>query len=366
MPNEIKLYGVIGEDCRAADIKRQLDAMDQSQPLVVRIHSEGGVVTDGLALYDAFKAYAGPKRAIIESAAFSIASHIAMAFDDVQITENGYLMIHNPHMEVAGDNAAHTQAAEVLTMLKASMVTAYTGKTGKSEQEITSVMNAETWINAKTALANGYVNSIAPARNAPMLAVAKVKNMPQGVLRSLCGEPSEAGDKREPTKGKSMSESQTPVAASISEIEAAFPRAKAEFVLKCVKRQLPMASVLSEALAAMDEENQSLKAQLAKAMEPPVEPPADPSAMEVEVEDDEMMAKAKAMDDEEVAAKAKARSGVKPIAKSARSAPSASVQWNNAIDSCLPKCGGNKVRAVSMANKNNPGLRQAMLTEANS
>ena len=361
MPNEIKLFGVIGEDVKASDVKNELDAMDQTQPLVVRIHSEGGVVTEGLALHDAFRAYPGQKKCVIESAAFSIASYIAMAFDDVQITENGYLMIHNPHVDLTGDDEAHMQAAGMLSKLKESMIGAYASKTMKSYQEIAAVMKAETWINARTALEQGYVNSIAPSKSMPQLAVAKMKNMPQGVFDSLCGGRSEVGDNREPTKEKPVSESQTPVAASISEIEAAFPRAKAEFVLKCIKRQLPMASVLTEALAAMDEENQSLKSQLPKAIETPEEPTEEPSAaveLEIGTEDE--------VPEEETMAKAKARSGVRPVAKSTVATPTASARWNQAIDSCLPKCNGNKARAVAMANKSNPGLRQAFLEEVNS
>lgn len=353
MPNEIKLYGVIGEDVRAADIKRELDAMDQSQPLVVRIHSEGGGVNDGLALYDAFKAYAGPKKASIESAAFSIASHIAMAFDEVEITENGYLMIHNPHMECGGDDAAHAQAALVLAKLKESMVGAYSQKTGKSEQEVLAIMKAETWINAKDALAQGFVNRIATAKKAPMLAVAKSIKMPQGVFASLFGDASEAGDKREKTKEKPMSETQAPVAASLAEIKAAFPKAKAEFIVRCLEKQLPVASVLTEALAAMDEELTATKAQLAEALAAGKASSMEEEMMEEEVSEEKMME-----------SKAQARTGVKPVAKASTSKPSARAQWNAKISAKVQQ-GMAKDKAVLAVNRENPGLRAQMLEESN-
>jgi ATP-dependent protease ClpP protease subunit len=356
MPNEIKLYGVIGEECRAIDVKRSLEAMDQTQPLIVRIHSEGGAVTDGLAMYDAFKAYAGPKKVSIESAALSIASHIAMAFDEVEITENGWLMIHSPHMGVEGDDVAHAEAATILGQLKESMINAYTSKTGKSREEVLTIMAKDTWINAKDALAQGFVSRIVQAKKAPLLAVAKTLNMPQGVFSSLFGEGSEAGELREPTKEKTMSDSK-PVAASLQEIKAAFPKAKAEFVIQCLEKSLPMASVLSEALAAMDEELTATKAQLAEALAA-----ANAKAMETEAPAEEESEEAPV----EAKAKAVARTGVKPIAKAANSSkPSARDEWATKIQAKVLQ-GFSKDKAAIAVNRENPGLRSQMLSEVNS
>jgi ATP-dependent protease ClpP protease subunit len=350
MPNEIKLYGVIGEDVMAKDVKNAIDAMDQTQPLVVRIHSEGGAVNEGLAIYDAIKAYAGPKRAVIESAAFSIASHIAMAFDDVEITENGYLMIHNPHMEVGGDDVAHAQAAEVLAKLKESMVAAYSSKTGKPREEVLAVMANETWINAREALAGGYVSRIMPPK---LKAVAKMKTLPKAVADSLGCETAEPPQS---TGDKPMSSE--PVAATIEEIEAKFPTMKADRVLACIKRKLPMASVMTEALGAMEEEMMGLRAKLAQ-----YETEASAKAMETE---EETLAKAKAMEEEEMLAKAKAKSGVKPLAKATTSGkPSAKAQWESLVAEQV-KAGVSKPKAVMALVRSHSDIHQAMLAEVNS
>jgi ATP-dependent protease ClpP protease subunit len=359
MPNEIKLYGIIGEDVRAVEVKQQLDAMDQTQPLTVRIHSEGGSVSDGMGIYDAIKAYAGPKRAVIESAAFSIASYIAMAFDDVEITENGYLMIHNPHMEVAGDDAALSHGAGVLSKLKDSMVQAYSQKTGKPVEEVLAIMSAETWVNAAEAISGGWANRItAPKKQ--LRAVARSKQMPQGVFESLFGDGFDAGQKRETGKEQFMSDTK-PVAASLAEIKAAFPKAKAEFVLNCIERQLPMASVMTDALAAMDEELNALRAKVAK-----FEEEAAAKAMETE---EEVVLPATEDDKEGVEAKAKAKAkiGVKPVAKSAggsTSRPSATAQWTNNV-SVKASSGLSRAQAIHAVEREFPGLRQQMIEEAN-
>jgi hypothetical protein len=98
-----------------------------------------------------------------------------------------------------------------------------------------------------------------------------------------------------------------------------------------------------------------MKDEMAKAKA--MEHPEDPAAMEDE-EIVEEMVEAKA------GPVAKSR-GVKPVAKAKTSMPNARGRWSSAVDACLAKCGGNKVKAASMANRENPGLRQAYVDEIN-
>jgi hypothetical protein len=123
-----------------------------------------------------------------------------------------------------------------------------------------------------------------------------------------------------------------------------------------------MASVAAAAAEEMMSENEELMAKC-KAME---EELAKYKAMESESpEDEEEKPEAKAEEDEEEKPEAKAKSGVKPVAKARTSGPSASVRWNQAIETALAKCRGNRAKAVAMANRNHPGLRAAMVAEAN-
>lgn len=365
MSNEIKLFGVIGEDVRANEVKDQIDAMDQTQPLTVRINSEGGMVFDGLAIYDAIASYKGPKKAVVESFAASIASLIPMACDEIEITENGYFMIHNPHSAMEGDDEAFAKASTELTQFKETMVNAYASRTGKPREEILSVMKAETFFNAQQAIEYGLANRTVQPKLMRATAYARLKNMPQGVLSALCGARADAGDNRETTKEQPMSNTQ-PVAASLAEIRAAFPRAKADFVLHCLEKNLPMASVMTEALAAMEEENMALKAKLA---EYESAKPEEPMAMEVEVEEDpeeavpSPAAKAKATPK----AQAKKASGVKPIAKATQTSGgvSAKAMWESKIAAKVAT-GLPRAQAVRAVIVENPNLREQMLAEVNS
>jgi ATP-dependent protease ClpP protease subunit len=359
-PKVIRIDGVIGTgegEVSAAMVRSQLPA-NGNEPIEVKIHSEGGNVFEGFAIHDAFAAYQGPKSLSIESSAFSIASFIAMAFDDVSISPNGYMMLHNPYVDPgASDDEELAKSSMMLAQLKTSMIKAYAARSGKSEDEIRAILKEETYLNAEQSVAMGFATRIT-GQSVLGRPFAKLKNMPHGVVAALFGAGS-GGNQEPPTKVKPMSDSQ-PVAATLQEIETAFPKASADFVVKCLKRSMPMASVASAAVEEMMAENEGLRAQI-KAMEEEMakakaELPTEEEPAAMEGEEEEEPAEAKAV----------ARGGVKPIAKAKTGGPSAQVRWDSAIDACLPKCKGNRTKAVAMANRANPGLREAMIAEVNS
>lgn len=362
---EIRIDGVIGQgkdEVSAAELQRQLPT--NGEPIRVSIHSEGGSVFEGFAMHDVLAKYPGPKTIAVESTAFSIASFIAMAGDDIEMSPNAYFMLHNPRINIEGDDEELGKNAKMIADLKNNMVNAYAQRTGKSVEEIQSVLKAETYFNATDAVAFGLADRVTqkPINGRPLACIA---TMPHGVVSALFGAGS-GGDNDSP-KGKPMSDSK-PVAATVKEIKAAFPalaKAKPHFVIDCIEREMPLASVASAAAEEMMKENDELKAKVAameeemakakaKAMEDEEKPDAKAEGDDME-EDDEK---------EKVEAKAKAR-GAKPVAKGTSGRPSASAKWSQAVDSALEKCGGNKMKAVALASRQNPGLREQMLAEIN-
>jgi glutamyl/glutaminyl-tRNA synthetase len=162
-----------------------------------------------------------------------------------------------------------------------------------------------------------------------------------------------------------------PVAASIKEITAAFPKMKDSFFVKCLERELPLASVAKAAAEELMEENTALAAQC-KAMEEEL------TALRAKAMDDEETPAAEGEEEdpnaegeeEETTAKAKAtaRRGAKPVARAKSPASgglSATQRWNDAIEAALPTA-KTRFKAVAIANRKHPGLRAQMLAEANS
>lgn len=361
---EIRIDGVIGQgkdEVSAAELQKQLPT--NGEPIRVSIHSEGGSVFEGFAMHDVLAKYPGPKTVAVESTAFSIASFIAMAGDEIEMSPNAYFMLHNPRINIEGDDEELGKNAKMIADLKNNMVNAYAQRTGKSVDEIQSVLKAETYFNATDAVAFGLADRVTqkPINGRPLACIA---TMPHGVVSALFGAGS--GGDNDSKKGQTMTES-TPVAATVQQIKAAFPKAKAEFVLSCIEKALPMASVASAAAEEMMKENEELKARVA-AMEEELAKAKAEITIDTDDEEEEMPeeSKAKAAEDEEKKADAKARArGVKPVAKGTSGRPSASAQWLQAVDSALAKCGGNKMKAVALASRQNPGLREQMLAEVN-
>jgi ATP-dependent protease ClpP protease subunit len=356
MPNEILLYGEIGgETLTCQSIKTELARADRTQPLVVKIDSYGGSVFDGLSIYEAFASYEGPKRAIIEPTAMSIASYIAAAFDDVSISENGYVMIHCPWGEAQGDDEEFANQAELLRKLKGSMVEAYSRKTGMNPDATLAMMQKETYMTAAEAQRFGFVDAIIPSAIRTRLPspAAKSKSLPHMVFASLFSG-GQSGDNREPTKEKAMSESQKPVAATVTEIKRKFPKAKSDFIVKCMEKEMPMEDVAAAAMEETMAENETL-AMKVQAMENELAEMKAKYMVEMPEEEEMVMPM-----------QAKAKSGVTPIAKAKSGGGiSAKAKWTELIDAKV-KSGLTKARAAVLVNRENPGLQSQLVAEANS
>lgn len=349
-PKQIRIDGVIGQaegEISAAWLRAELPT-NGTDEIDISIHSEGGSVFEGFAMHDVLANYKGRKVVSVESTAFSIASFVAMAADEIEISPNGYFMLHNPRVSIEGDDDELGKKSTMIADLKTNMINAYAKRTGKTTEEIQGVLKAETYFNATDAVAFGLADRVtqSPVKGR---AFARLDSMPHGVVTALFGAGS--GGDNDSKKGKPMTES-VPVAATVQQIRAAYPKAKAEFILSCVEKSMPMASVASAAAEEMMKENEDLKCQVKALEDAAAKAEADPAEPD---EDDKPDAKAKAK-----------ASGAKPVAKGTSGTPSARAKWDNAIESALTKTNGNKMKAVALANRQNPGLREAMLSEVNS
>ena len=220
----IRIDGVIGTsegEVSAAWLRSELPA-NGTDPIRVSLHSEGGSVFEGFAIHDVLKEYEGPKTVAVESTAFSIASFIAMAGDEIEMSPNAYFMLHNPRINIEGDDDELNKTAGMITALKTNMVQAYAERTRKSVEQIQAILKDETYFNAEDAVSFGLADRITqkPIRGR---AFARLDNMPHGVVTALFGAGS--GGDNDSTKGQKMTESK-PVAATVREIKAAFPKAK--------------------------------------------------------------------------------------------------------------------------------------------
>jgi ATP-dependent protease ClpP protease subunit len=157
---EISLYDEIGGfGVGAKQFLGELSRL-KGKHIHLRINSPGGSVVEGTAIFNALRRHQGGVTVHIDALAASMASVIAMAGMPVYMADNALLMVHNPWTITAGDSDELRKEADLLDKLKASIRNAYQRKTGLPEDQLQSMMDAETWLDSVDAVALGFVDAI--------------------------------------------------------------------------------------------------------------------------------------------------------------------------------------------------------------
>lgn len=183
---EVQIYDEIGAyGISAKGFLAELGALPDDAAVDLRLNSPGGSVFDAVAIYNALKRHAGYITVWIDGIAASAASYIAMAGDTIIMPENAFLMIHDPSGLVMGTAEDMRSTAEALDKVKGSLIQGYAAKSGKADDEIASLMAAETWLDAKDALNLGFIDRIAePVKLAASFDVARFRNAPPEVVEA--------------------------------------------------------------------------------------------------------------------------------------------------------------------------------------
>jgi len=157
---EIFLYDEIGGwGVGAKQFIDELRTLEGSQ-ITLRIHSPGGAVLDGHAIYNALKRHDGGVVTAIDGLAASMASVIAMAGERVSMAKNGFLMIHNPSGVAMGEGADLRKTADLLDKMKDGLVNIYVQKTKMPAKKIEDMMDEETWMTASEAMEMGFIDEV--------------------------------------------------------------------------------------------------------------------------------------------------------------------------------------------------------------
>lgn len=129
----------------------------------VEINSPGGDVFAGLAIYNGLRASGKKINVKVLGLAASAASLVAMAGDTIEMPENAFMMIHNPWGFAMGGADEMRNTADVLDKIGTGLVSTYAKRTGKTDQEIAALLDAETWMTAQEAVDAGFATSVTSA-----------------------------------------------------------------------------------------------------------------------------------------------------------------------------------------------------------
>lgn len=185
------LNGTIAEESWYDDdvtpqlFKEELNA--GSGDITVWINSPGGDCVAAAQIYNMLTDYKGKVTVKIDGIAASAASVIAMAGSRVLVSPVSMMMIHNPATIAWGDSAEMQKAAAMLDEVKESIINAYEIKTGLDRKKLAKLMDAETWMDANSAVEYGFADEIMQRDTAEDMAVPKVSTVysPVQITNSL-------------------------------------------------------------------------------------------------------------------------------------------------------------------------------------
>jgi len=181
------LYGEIsditwfGDEVTPKQFWNELQNLGVIKELKVYINSPGGDVFAGQAIYSMLSRYQAQVTVYVDGLAASAASLIAMAGDRVIMPRNAMMMIHNPWTYAWGDANAFLQIAAELEKIREAMIPVYQAKTGLTKDEISKLLDAETWMTASEAVELGFADEIEEAKQVAASIIAPGRMVVNGM-----------------------------------------------------------------------------------------------------------------------------------------------------------------------------------------
>jgi len=186
---EIYLYGAIGlswfgDGVSAKQFAKDLKDLGSVSAIDLRINSEGGSVPEAEAIYTHLVEHKATITVHIDGMAASAASFIAMAGNEILISDSGFVMIHEARMMEYGTADDFRRAADLLERTTDKIIKKYATRTKNSEDKIRDWMKAETWFIGEEAVTNGFADKV--VENLKVAAVladpSKYKHPPSALL----------------------------------------------------------------------------------------------------------------------------------------------------------------------------------------
>ncbi|WP_020481092.1 head maturation protease, ClpP-related [Methylomonas sp. MK1] len=153
--NEIGYGGI-----SASEFINEIQALGNVTTIELHIHSPGGNLLDGLAIYSTLRNHPAKVLGHVDGLAASAASIILMAADRITMPEDAYLMIHNAQGGAFGDAAELRDMAALMEKLQGSAADIYVRRTGLDRQTILDMMAKESWLSATEAKTLGFCDEV--------------------------------------------------------------------------------------------------------------------------------------------------------------------------------------------------------------
>jgi len=160
MKNDIYLIGEVGWEITLQNVIDQVKESDPLLPLEVFIHSNGGSVFDGLAIYNYFKGLNQEVNTNSMGLVASIASIIFLAGVRRVINTNDSFLVHLPSQGLFGTSLDLDKAAKELEQIENKLAVIYENETSLTKDEALALMKEDKFSTHDFLLQNNFVSEV--------------------------------------------------------------------------------------------------------------------------------------------------------------------------------------------------------------
>lgn len=168
MPKTIRLSGFVGDELTPENVKTQLDDA-MGQDIRVQLYTPGGFIYEGFEIHNLLSQYPAGKDVVMGGLVASIGTYIAAAFskENTYVTPSSVFMIHNVSSWAMGDARSMRDEADRVERSNRHVAEMLARKSGKTVDEITALMDAETWLYGQEIIDEGFAGAmLEPDQNA--------------------------------------------------------------------------------------------------------------------------------------------------------------------------------------------------------
>ncbi|HSH57783.1 MAG TPA: Clp protease ClpP, partial [Halomonas sp.] len=88
---------------------------------------------------------------------------IAMAGDTIQMSRASFMMIHNAWVIAMGNRHELREIADFMEPFDRAMADVYAARTGREADEVSKMLDAETWMGGTNAIEEGFADELLPS-----------------------------------------------------------------------------------------------------------------------------------------------------------------------------------------------------------
>lgn len=262
MSDEIKIYGPIGDPDEGITSKQFMESLEEmpTEAFTVRINTNGGSVSEGIAIGNAMRKHPAHVTTIVEGGAYSIGGYIACCGDKRIIEPNSALHIHGPQLRTDGNLEDHEDSIEELRIATKTMSQHYAKITGKKPKHFVEQFHRDKFYDAEESVALGFMTDIGESKTAfAMHGFREIDNIPKKFAAAWHA-----------SEGTKEPETRTMAKATIKEMKAKFRGASAEFLVSQDEADATIESATAAYISELESSNKTLtsaNADLRKQME---------------------------------------------------------------------------------------------------